>query len=94
MPRPPADTTVAAILPGATVLVALEGLVDTAKERTRLQQELQDCLANMQRLSQRLTNADFISKAPEDVVERERERLGLLGERRDRIQEFLAQLAS
>ncbi|MDA0988607.1 MAG: valine--tRNA ligase [Chloroflexi bacterium] len=93
-PRPSADTTVSAILPGATVLVSLEGLVDTDKERTRLQQELQECLDNMQRLSQRLGNTEFTGKAPEDVVERERERLARLGERRDRIQEFLAHLAS
>jgi valyl-tRNA synthetase len=93
-PRPSAHTTVSAILPGATVLVPLEGLVDTSRERARLEQELQGCLENMRNLSQRLSNTDFTSKAPEDVVERERERLEHLEERRDRIQEFLAQLAS
>jgi valyl-tRNA synthetase len=91
-PRPPADTTVTTILHGATVLIALEGLVDTTRERSRLEQELEECLANMQRLSQRLGNADFTSKAPPDVVERERERLARLEERQDRIQGFLAQL--
>ena len=92
-PRPPADTTVSAILPGATALIPLEGLVDTAKERTRLQLEMEECLDNMQRLSQRLGNANFTGKAPEDVVERERERLERLEERRDRIHEFLDQLS-
>ena len=92
-PRPPADTTVSAILPGATALIPLEGLVDTAKERTRLQMEMEECLDNMQRLSQRLGNANFTGKAPEDVVERERERLERLEERRDRIHEFLDQLS-
>ncbi|MBI4282460.1 MAG: valine--tRNA ligase [Chloroflexi bacterium] len=90
-PRPPADTTVSAILPGATVLIPLAGLVDTSRERARLEQELRGCLENMRNLSQRLSNADFTSKAPEDVIERERERLERLEERRDRIQEFLAQ---
>ena len=82
-----------AILPGATALIPLEGLVDTAKERTRLQLEMEECLDNMQRLSQRLGNANFTGKAPEDVVERERERLERLEERRDRINEFLDQLS-
>jgi valyl-tRNA synthetase len=91
-PRPSADTTVSAILPGATVLIPLEGLVDTSKERGRLEQELRECLENMGRLSQRLSNTEFTGKAPEDVVERERERLERLEERRDRIQEFLSQL--
>ncbi|MBF8267117.1 MAG: valS [Dehalococcoidia bacterium] len=91
-PRPPADKTVTAILPGATVLIPLEGLVDTAQERQRLEQELQGCLEHMRTLSQRLSNTDFTSKAPQDVIERERERLERLEERRGRIQEFLAQL--
>jgi valyl-tRNA synthetase len=93
-PRPSADTTVSAIFAGATILIPLEGLVDTSKERTRLQQELQECLDNMGRLSQRLSNPDFTGKAPEDVVEGEKERLARLEERRDRIQEFLTQFAT
>ena len=93
-PRPPVASTVSVVLPGATVLIPLESLVDTSTERTRLERELQECLDNMQRLSQRLGNADFTTKAPEDVVERERERLERLGERRDRVQELLAQLTA
>ena len=91
-PRPPADKTVSAILQGATVLVPLEGLVDTAAERSRLEQELEECLEHLQRLSQRLNNPEFTGKAPADVVERERGRMEGLEERRDRIREFLAQL--
>ena len=91
-PRPPADKTVSVVLSGATVLVPLEGLVDTARERSRLEQELQECLENLQRLSQRLSNTEFTGKAPVEVVERERGRLEGLEERRDRIQELLSQL--
>jgi valyl-tRNA synthetase len=93
-PRPSAYTTVSAIFPGATVLIPLEGLVDTAKERTRLKQELQESQDNMQKLSQRLSNPDFIGRAPEEVVAGERERLARLEERSDRIQEFLSQFAT
>jgi valyl-tRNA synthetase len=85
---------VSAIFAGATILIPLEGLVDTSKERTRLQQELQECLDNMGRLSQRLSNPNFTGKAPEDVVEGEKERFARLEERRDRIQEFLTQFAT
>ena len=92
--RPPAASTVSAVLSGATVLIPLEGLVDTTAERARLERELKECLDNLQRLTQRLGNADFTTKAPEDVVERERERLERLGERRDRVQELLAQLTA
>lgn len=92
--RPPAGTTVSAILAGATVLVPLEGLVDTDHERSRLKQELEGCLTNLERLAQRLANPGFTGKAPAEVVEGERERLANLEERRDRIQEFLGQLGA
>ncbi len=91
-PRPPADKTASAVLRGATVLIPLEGLVDTDKERGRLEQELQECLQNLERLSQRLSNTEFTGKAPAEVVDRERGRLESMEERRDRIQELLAQL--
>ena len=57
-----------------------------------MEQELQECLENLQRLSQRLSNTEFTGKAPAEVVERERSRLEGLEERRDRIQELLSQL--
>ena len=91
-PRPPANNTASAVLRGATVLIPLEGLVDTDRERGRLEQELQECLQNLERLSQRLSNTEFTGKAPAEVVERERGRLEGMEERRDRIQELLAQL--
>ena len=93
-PRPPVSKTVSAILHGATVLVPLEGLVDTTQERNRLEQELRECAENIQRLSQRLGNSDFLGKAPQEVVDRERERLERLEERRGRVQEFLGQLGT
>ena len=90
--RPFLENAVTAILTGATVLIPLAGLVNTGKERERLEEELTQSVDNILRLSQRLGNADFITKAPTDVVDRERERLERLEERRDRIQEFLANL--
>jgi valyl-tRNA synthetase len=93
-PRPPASKTVSAILHGATVLVPLEGLVDTAQERNRLEQELRECAENIRRLSQRLSNAEFIGKAPQEVIDREKERQERLEERRGRIQAFLGQLGT
>ena len=83
---------VSAVLPIGTVTVPLGGLVDLDRERSRLSGELGELEAHRARLSARLANESFVSKAPEDVVERERERLARTEERRERVQEILSRL--
>lgn len=83
---------VSVILNHAVIFMDLEGLVDTEKERLRLQNELQACETNIYSIAQRLNSNDFLSKAPEDVVERENERIVTIRTRRQRVQELLSQL--
>ena len=64
----------------------------TAADEGSLEQELEECLEHLQRLSQRLNNPEFTGKAPAEVVDRERGRMEGLEERRNRIREFLSQL--
>ncbi len=87
-----ADQVVLVLTRGA-VIVPLGGLVDLQKERERLSRELAESEANIARLGQRLADEQFTSKAPEDVVDRERQRLEALEERRARITEVLSRLS-
>jgi len=80
------------VLTSGTVVVPLGGLVDLDVEMARLAQELSEAETNIARLEKRLTDEQFVSKAPEEVVDRERQRLVTVQERRDRIQEILARL--
>ena len=75
------------------VTLPLAGVVDLSAERVRLNKELEECDAGLERVRGLLSNADFSSKAPEEVVEREQERLNSLQERRERLQEILTQLS-
>jgi len=93
-PRPPTRSTVSAILPETTILVPMEGLIDMSREKARLSQELNDSLKNIGNIVNRLGSNDFIAKAPQEVVEREKHRLATLEERRTRIEEFLEHLSS
>ncbi len=86
------ENTATVVLDGATVLISLDGLVDTKSERDRLSREAEDCIRNIQNLSGRLSNPQFLSKAPEEVVEKERERLSTLEQRKERIYQYIAQL--
>ena len=74
------------------VMLPLASVVDISAERERLTRELQECEVSLERVQGLLANPDFSSKAPEEVVEREQERLGSLQERRERLREVLSQL--
>ena len=74
------------------VTLPLEGLVDLAAERERLEKEMKECVSNLQRVETLLSNPNFVAKAKEEVVEQERERLQGLSDRRVRLGEALEQL--
>jgi valyl-tRNA synthetase len=84
--------SVTLVLAKGTVTVPLHGLVDLEREKARLANEGVELSSNLQRLSQRLADEQFLSKAPEEVVERERQRLEAMQERRARVNEILSRL--
>ena len=73
--------------------IPMEGLIDLDMERKRLLSESKDSDQSIQRLENRLNDPEFLEKAPEDVIEREQERLRTFEERRAHLQELLAQLS-
>jgi valyl-tRNA synthetase len=83
---------VSLVLTMGTVTVPLAGLVDLEQERERLSGELAQIDTSRARLSVRLKDEKFLAKAPEAVVERERERLSGLEDRRTRVIETLARM--
>ncbi len=63
-----------AIVRGCDIYVPLEGLVDFGKERVRLEKDLTKLEAETKAIAGRLSNKDFVAKAPQDVVNKQRER--------------------
>ena len=59
---------------GANVYLPLAELVDFEKERERIAKERQKAAENLARIEQKLSNEKFVSKAPEAVVNAEREK--------------------
>jgi len=60
-----------AVVNGFEVYVPLEGLIDIAVERLRLEREIVRLEQTLENLDRRLQSLDFRSKAPKEVVERE-----------------------
>ncbi len=86
------DGLVTVVAGEVVVGLPLGGVVDLANERDRLAHELKETSDNLKRVEALLSKADFAAKAPEEVVERERERAAGLRERSERLEEVLAQL--
>jgi valyl-tRNA synthetase len=62
-------------LSGAEVYVALEGVVDLDKERTRLDKEIEKKRRYAEAIEKKLANENFAKNAPPHVVDAERDRL-------------------
>ncbi len=63
-----------AIVNRTEIFVPLEGLIDFDLERGRLGKEIKRVEKHLEGLNAKLQSRDFIGKAPEDVVERERKK--------------------
>ncbi|MEN8214212.1 MAG: valine--tRNA ligase [Pseudomonadota bacterium] len=57
------------------VLIPLAGLIDVEAERQRLQKEIGRIGAELERTEKKLANPNFVDKAPEAVVQKERVKL-------------------
>jgi len=62
------------VVPEATVVLPLAGIIDAAAERQRLQKEIKKLEGDIAGIDRRLGNADFIAKADPEVVDENRER--------------------
>ncbi|MGH6878194.1 MAG: valine--tRNA ligase [Rhizomicrobium sp.] len=60
----------------AVAALPLGDVIDFAKERARLEKELQRSQSEIAKIDAKLGNADFLSRAPEDVIEEQKERRG------------------
>ncbi len=68
--KPEASAT--AVVKGVEVFVPLKGLIKVEEERARLDQELRKLDKELERASRKLASTDFLNRAPEEVVSKER----------------------
>jgi valyl-tRNA synthetase len=88
----PPPGSVQLVVRGEVAALQLKGVIDFAAERARLEKELARIAAEIARIDGKLANADFVKRAPEEVVEGERERREEAQARRLKIVEALERL--
>lgn len=78
---------------GLDAYIPLASLVDIAKERERLQKQIDKAEGDYKRASSKLANAGFVSKAPAAVVEEERKKAANAKQIMQKLKNRLAGLA-
>jgi len=80
------------VVRGEVAALPLKGVIDLAAERARLAKEMQKADADIARVDAKLGNANFVARAPEEVVEEEQEKREEALGRKTKIAEALERL--
>jgi valyl-tRNA synthetase len=88
------DTDLVLVLTEAEVVVPLAGMVDRLAEEQRLMKESQEIKERMAQLEARLSDKAFLSKAPSQVIEKEKQKLSMFEDKSNRLSQELSQLNS
>ena len=78
----------------ATVALPIAEVIDIAQEKQRLQKEIAKAESEIMKLQKKLSNEQFLQKAPEAVVEEQRERLAEEESARAKLGDALKRLSA
>jgi valyl-tRNA synthetase len=81
------------VLRGARIHVPLAGLLDIGEERKRIERDIAKHRAEVDRIAAKLADPAFTERAPEDVVETQRERLERENDAIANLEQALADLS-
>ncbi|HUI12722.1 MAG TPA: valine--tRNA ligase [Xanthobacteraceae bacterium] len=88
----PPQGAVQLVVRGEVAALPLKGVIDLAAERARLAKEMARADADIARVDAKLGNANFVARAPEEVVEEEKEKREDAQARKTKIAEALERL--
>uniref|UniRef100_C6E173 Valine--tRNA ligase n=1 Tax=Geobacter sp. (strain M21) TaxID=443144 RepID=C6E173_GEOSM len=74
------------------IIVPLRGLVNVEEEEKRLGKEIAKIEKDIEFLSKKLENPSFVERAPADVVEKEREKIGEFANKKKLLEESLEKI--
>lgn len=86
-PKP--EGSAAAVGKGVEIFVPLKGVIDPSSERQRLLKEIAKMESDLGLLRRKLSNEDYLAKAPREVVEKDRGKLEALREKEELLRKNL-----
>ncbi len=78
---------------GNNIYIPLEGIIDFDKERDRLSKEINELDKILRNVNNRLNNEDFLKKAPQKVINENKEKRKRFQEKLDSLQENLKRIS-
>jgi valyl-tRNA synthetase len=81
-----------AVISGAEIYLPLADLIDIEEEKARLQKNLDGLKLQLEKVSKKLANSDFLANAPADVIDRERQKKEDFQERIHKLNKNLEQI--
>ena len=81
------DNTVVLVLEKAEVVIPMASMIDLEAEKQRIQKEIEQIHAEIDRLNIRLNDQAFVTRAPAAVVEKERQKLDALTDKLERLKQ-------
>ncbi len=88
------DDSMSNVIAGAQIFIPLAELVDLEEEMKRLNKEKERLTGEVERVDRKLSNQGFVAKAPEKVVQAEREKKEQYEEMLAKVEGQLADIAS
>ncbi|NOX38184.1 MAG: valine--tRNA ligase [Calditrichaeota bacterium] len=85
-------STATVVVENVELFLPLEGLIDLDKERQRLEKEIGRLEQQVMGLQKKLSNEDFLQKAPAQVVQQEKEKMKNLSEKLTKLRANLKRL--
>jgi len=82
-PKP--QQAISSVVFGTEIYLPLSGLVDLDKEIARLEKEIKTITGVLERVQKKLSNQEFLAKAPPEIVEKEREKEAELEKNREAL---------
>ncbi|MGB2814919.1 MAG: valine--tRNA ligase [Dehalococcoidales bacterium] len=86
------EESLVSVLKEAEVIIPMSSMFDLEAERGRLQKEIDQSQAEMDRLKARLENQEFLAKAPKIVIDKERQKLYTITDKLKRLREQIGKL--
>lgn len=86
------DDAVSVVIPNATIFMPFSELVDIEKEIARLESEVAKLEKELARVNGKLSNQGFVAKAPEKVIQAEKEKKANYEQMMAQVKERLASL--
>ncbi len=80
------------VVKGAEVFLPLAGVIDIEEEITRLEKVARELEKDLDRTEKRLSDEEFLSKAPQDIIEKQRKRQEEASEKLEIIRKRIAML--